>query len=496
MTDIKRYGNQGIVDSGEGVYTFQITSESAWTSSIEDLLNNTNNNQLGLLFYDNYTFRVGPYSVIPYGKDHNNLPLEIRENVGKNRLLPELLEKQIRFLIGKGTVLYREKLEENKKIRELVEDKKIQNWLDSWTRSGAKDDYMSYLIKAIRDFYYMEGIFTRYLWYKSRRVNGRMPVRALEHVSVNKARLGSSAEINHQTFIEDALFNKVMVGNWLNPNIAEMQVFDRFIESDPFKFANAINYKTNGSFGEEVYSYPTYYYGLKEWIIGSNLNPKYINSFFKNSLSAKLHIIIPHSWVEKKEEKLQNIIKQNAERKAADKSIIKKYDGLDISEETAYHEGLLTKLINLYLEKITTLMSGEGKNQGKLFATWKFRSEHGVEEWEFKEIPTKYKEFIESVIKNDERADQVILSGKGIDSSISNISKEGVISKSGGDAYYNYLIYLSQLYLAEYVCTYDINLAIKLNFPDTDLKLGFYQEIPARQEEVKPDNRLDKTINN
>ena len=320
-----------------------------------------------------------------------------------------------------------------------------------------------------------------------------MPIRALEHVSVNRARFATMETITSVSLIEDYMFNKIIVGNWLNPNITKLKIYNKLDESNPFASANVINYQKSSSFAEKIYSYPSYYYGLKEWIIGSNLNPKYINSFLKNSLNAKLHILIPYSWVKAKEERLKSVCEQNQERQARNKPIVEKYDGVTVG--LSYNEGMLNKLINTYLEKITTLMSGEGKNQGKLFSTWKMRSEYGIEEWEFKEIPTKYKEFVDSIINYDTRSDQVILSGKGLDASISNVSKEGVISKSGSDTYYNYLLYLSQLYIPEFVCTYDINLAIKLNFPGTDLKLGFFQHIPAKQEETPPANRLQNNIN-
>jgi len=121
-------------------------------------------------------------------------------------------------------------------------------------------------------------------------------------------------------------------------------------------------------------------------------------------------------------------------------------------------------------------------------------SDLGVEDWEFKEIPSKYKEFIDSVIKYDERAVEVILEGKGLDASISNVAQKGVISKSGADAYYNYMIYLNSLMIPEKVCTADINYAIKLNFPGTDVKLGFYRSIPARQSEITPSERISQNL--
>ena len=109
----------------------------------------------------------------------------------------------------------------------------------------------------------------------------------------------------------------------------------------------------------------------------------------------------------------------------------------------------------------------------------------------------KYKEYIEALKTYDERADQVILSAKGVDSSISNVSKDGIISKSGADVFYNYLIYLHNLPWAEEVCTKAINLAIRINFPDLyrqGYRLGFYNPAPPKQADISPQNRLDQTV--
>ena len=66
------------------------------------------------------------------------------------------------------------------------------------------------------------------------------------------------------------------------------------------------------------------------------------------------------------------------------------------------------------------------------------------ERWKIETVDLKYKEYIDAIISYDKRADEVLLSSVGLDSSISSVSKDGVISKSGSDAYYNYLIYLLQ----------------------------------------------------
>ena len=133
------------------------------------------------------------------------------------------------------------------------------------------------------------------------------------------------------------------------------------------------------------------------------------------------------------------------------------------------------------------------KNQGKLWASTKWGQEDG---WEFKEFPGKFKEYFESVISVDKRADQIILAGKGISSSITNVENDGVISKSGSDVYYNYLLYIASLTLDEYFVTKEINRAIALNFPDAaakGVKLGFWIDIPAKLQDTAPSDRMQQT---
>ena len=120
-----------------------------------------------------------------------------------------------------------------------------------------------------------------------------------------------------------------------------------------------------------------------------------------------------------------------------------------------------------------------------------------TESWKIEEIPQKFKEYIEAVISYDKRADMVLLSARGLDSSISNVSADGVISKSGSDAYYNYLIYLSQQAIPEQVVCADVNYAIRLNFPaqyKRGIRLGFYRPVIHRQEETAPSQRIQNSL--
>jgi hypothetical protein len=179
-----------------------------------------------------------------------------------------------------------------------------------------------------------------------------------------------------------------------------------------------------------------------------------------------------------------------------DAPIQAKYKGVSLidgnNQPIPFYETMMDQLITNELRQITNMMTGEGKNQGKLWASTKW----GEDGWEFKEFPGKFKEYLDSIITYDKRADQVIIAGKGINSSITNIENDGVLSKSGSDVYYNYLIYVATLVLDEYFVTKDINRYIRYNFPEAyeeGVRLGFWIDIPAKLQDTTPSERPAQT---
>ena len=79
--------------------------------------------------------------------------------------------------------------------------------------------------------------------------------------------------------------------------------------------------------------------------------------------------------------------------------------------------------------------------------------------------------------------------------SITNVENDGVISKSGSDVYYNYMVYLNSLAYAEQFVCRELNRAISLNFPEqyaAGIRLGLRIEVPARQQEITPSKRLEQ----
>ena len=193
-----------------------------------------------------------------------------------------------------------------------------------------------------------------------------------------------------------------------------------------------------------------------------------------------------------KRNQLVKLCEENKIRSSKKQDLVK-YNGISIGTE--YRESLLVEYMRLELRKIGDYLSG-ADNQGKAYSSISFMDSSGHElQWRIETIDLKYKEYIESLISYDKRAEEALLSSVGLDASITAVSKDGVISKSGSDAYYNYLIYIMSLTPEDEICAEPFNLALRLNFPDLykqGYRIGFYREVPQRQEEIAPKDRLNQ----
>ena len=441
--------------------------------------------------------KIGRYSYWPDGPEDNERML-CSMLIKGNRLLPSTIEKQIAILYGTGPRLFREEIKDDGLLsRHYIHDTEIQNWLESWVENGLNNTYKEYLIKAIRSYYYSEGIYSK--WHLSKGLSvgiKTVPVVGLEHISELRCRFATTKALSNKSDVEDKDFDLVGIGNWAKTASSnEILFYPRFNFNTPLKAPGAISYSKNANYDTDIYATNVFFAGIKSWISGCNATPDYINSFLENALSARHHVIIPNAWYNAKEKALMELCEINQERRAKGEELVTIKVGdktLEIGEE--YSSELLEKYINMELENLTNFLAGRGKNQGKTYATRSFMNEQGgIEKWEIAEIPQKYKEYIEALIAYDKRADNVILSAKGIDPSISNVTPDGSISKSGADTFYNYIIYLTQQSIPEEVVCRDINFALKLNFPKQyaeGVRIGFYRPIVQRQEDVTPSARM------
>jgi len=193
----------GYIKAGPDVFTYQIGETLQEAQELfSDSIQSTGRNNVQLVRVDNY-------KVYPAG--FNNLePNEQKEMIASNRLLPELIEKQIRMLYGTGPALAITRRQGKDVWKEYVEHTVINEWLDSWLERGLADDYKTYFNKCIRSFYYDEGIFSKWRMSQGVRI-GVNKVAGLDHVSNLRARLATTGEVINRTDFEDNEFKYVIV---------------------------------------------------------------------------------------------------------------------------------------------------------------------------------------------------------------------------------------------------------------------------------------------
>jgi len=489
---IKRYGkNSGIVSQGgQAVISFEISGldavETALSSSIL------------------YTDRIHRDNIIiaPNGST-NNLPGELKALIGENSVTPGILRKQVAMMYGKGPYLYSTDVDASNNVKRVWESRRnpahTELWrsLDSWKQNGLKQSFEQFANRVITNYYYTEDYASQHIHNKSRITGGAMPIRGLEHIWTTRTRLATAKDIPADVPLEDYMLDMVAVGEWANQYHYILSVYDRYDYADPLKSNTCINYVKDESFGDNIYSIPTYYAGLKEFIKGSNLNPKYLNSFLKDSFSAKLHCIIPNAWFASMEQTIKDLIAENETRKIDGAPLHTSFQGVALVDANGnpleYNGGMVDECLDNRLTTLSQVMSGEGKNQGKIFYSRSYANERGTDsEWQFKDIPTKYKEFFDAIKLYDDMVQKRILTGLGVDPSISNVGSEGVFNNSGAQVYYNYLVYLDQLDQPEQIVCREINEYLRINFPriyNDNLRIGFYRNIPQRLEETTPSQR-------
>jgi hypothetical protein len=484
MTDnIELYGNAGLYVADGNAISFQLgEGEQLFAPAAIGAPEGAE-----LPYNEKVWLGVKGYQVCARGRN-NALCEDVAREIKRNRILPRLYRKQAKMLYGHGPMPYRNVMHEGKLRREYVEEPEVQAWFNSWQSKGMPS-VQEFCKACIINYYYFGDFFVKWRMARGHRL-GLMPVAGLEVMENTQCRLATTQQDLAQELITYADLRHVAVGRWAY-GIGSYRIYPRFnlSEVDNYQFA-AVSHHRETSI-DEFYGTNETHQGSRPYIQGSNKTPVYINSFLRNSLAAKVHIIIPNAWVESKRNQMQRLCEENKTRKAKKLDLIR-YNGLDIGTEM--RESLLVQYIREELRKFGAYLSGEG-NQGKAYSSFSFSDAQGHEQqWKIETVDLKYKEYIEALIAYDKRAEQALLASVGLDASISAIDKEGVISKSGSDAYYNYLIYIMGLTSEDEICCEPLNWALQVNFPKLyagGLRMGFYREVPQRQEDVAPKDRLN-----
>ena len=452
-----RNGNYAMGVSSVGCYTFQIVGSSQMAAP-------------GVLPY--YLLsraimptRIGDFNMVPMG-ELNAYPDELRVIMDEDNFLPKGLEKNFGLIWGQGPALYRTKFENGRRIKEFVDDKNIQGWLDSW-------DYLDYLTRATTDFTTVNGHFTKFYRNLGVRIGRKAVIVKLEHSGVAFSRLEWPDQNNQVHHIITGDFRQPWKLSLQNNNLEShftLRSYDIFDPADPFAFPVSMRYSNLYNFALDYEYSHAPFHGAINWIKLASSIPKLLSNFNANSAAIKYHIESPQQyWDSKRTELMEKCEHENKE----------------------YTEKMLEDLKDATFEKITNALSGVEK-VGKFVTTESFWEDTANQftGWKFNVLDQKVGDFISAQINIAHEASFQVSAGVGLHPALSNLSKDGNLP-SGSEQLYAFKLYLmTAIDIPEGIIMKDLNAAIKANFPDTDLRMGFYHDVVLTEEATSPANRM------
>jgi len=455
---IEERGNEGVIFDDNNVYTFEITNKTR--SEVEE---SVSQNRTGWDWED-HKLTVGNYRVLPYGIK-NDLPREIREGIKNNHLAPRIFTKRLFLTWGQGPFLY--SLEANEKgtiIKKPVTDPEVMAWLNA-------NNYRKQLRSAIVDYNHGEQVVHKIVRNRGPRIGGPARVAKIEHIPADKLRVGYP--IDKDKFGEEVTPTHALIGRWNKYLTSKYKAYPLIGPESIVEFEVAIMQSYLNAYATRYYPYPDVVSALP-WIKRSSAIPFILETLVKNNLTIRWHIIVPERyWTAQKEYLMMR----------------------EEKEQRPWKEKVFQDFKDRKLRQVASLLSG-AENTGKFIATESIIEsidgrapvEH---KWEFIPVDQKIKDFVEANLEISKRADFNTVSGLGLHAALSNVSAEGK-SDSGSEQLYalrNFL--LTEVDLPEEIICEAWNRSIEQNWPGRNIRLGFYRQLPIREEDVTPKSRIN-----
>lgn len=399
-----------------------------------------------------YVSRFEDWNVFPYG-ENNALPLAIRNIVYANSIVPGILGKKNGLNWGKGPKLYEESFDEDGElVRKWQSNPAIEKWLKSWGSD-------KFLLKATVDFSHIESYYSKYTFRKGWRVGEKPFIHRLDHIQAYRPMVvGKRQTPTH-----------IMLEQKDNPNKFDVYPLQS-TDQELIKAGQTAVYSNLPSFCSDFFSIPQIL-GSIPWIQQSTNVPKFLNALSKNSINIKYHITSPAIYWENKEEQLQ--------KQCAEKGI-------------PYKDSMLKSFKRKMLKDVQNVLSSI-ENAGKFWHSEQVMVVEGASllemGWKITPIDTKMNDIVTAHIAIANKADASTATGIGLNATLGNISG-GSGASTGSDQYYALNNYLQTgIDIPETVIMDPVNFALANNFPDSNLKIGFYHNEPKRQEEMSHEDR-------
>lgn len=445
----KRSGNIGIVDTPQGLASFSV---GAGFSGLGQAA--TYNFSVPNSWFEE-RMRIGSYEIIPMGYN-NELPNELRDLLDEFYSGEGILGKIQGLQWGEGPRLYQEVYTpDGEIIRSFLFDKEVMTWLKSW-------DYENQILKCHTDLVHGLGFFYKVFRNRGYRVGDRAKIAKIEHVQIDKCRLEAPAT-------ETDYPRNVIVGSFPNPRIDTMRAYPLFDKQDVMRYPVSMGYSNIYSFAKSFYSTPRYYGAISFVKLASSIAPL-LSAYNTNASAISFHIESPQAYWDTAKEKLE----QNCSLKGI-----------------PYTDKMLEDYKDEAFRQFSAALTGT-ENVGKFLHTSSMFDEvaNDFASWKIVPLDKKIKDYIDAQIAIANKADSAATSGFGLHPSLSNIMVDGKMA-SGSEMLYALKAYItSETAIPEMILFAPFNAMLEANFPDKDVKLGFYRKIVMKEDQVSPSNRV------
>lgn len=447
---------------GEKAAAIKLSSGKVYTISAESFTNRHDHFSNFRNDWESNPIYVQGKRIVPYGAN-NNLPQIIRDVMGVNNIAPGIIKRRIGLIYGQGPAQYEDEIKDGRIIRKPVLDPEVDKWLKSW-------DFRKFVDMSLVEFSHMEGIFVRRHKAKGWRIGRQEKISELVVVPSADARLAMPDEgLEHR--LENV--SKIYTGDFPNDcNRTGIKEFPVYKHSDPFKYDVSMSYHNSYTFAYNFYSLPSYY-GTLKWLMRSSEIPDIIEYLTKNGIAAAFHIHSPAEYWENKRTELY-----------------KEYPG----KPDEFLNQKLEELKDELFDSIARALTGK-QNAGKFIETVDFLDPAGNRcVWKIEPIDQKIGDFIEAQMKVSEAATNAATSGMNLHPSLANVMVQGKLS--GGSE----MLYALKLFLAtdtsipEEVIFEPINQAIAANWPEKNIKIGFYRDAISSEQQTAPSDRLKNAV--
>lgn len=445
--EIRRTGNFGIIDTGEGrLISFAIGK--GWTPSSINFSRPDS--------WQTKKIRVNGLDIVPMGAN-NDLPGDVQRLLDNFYGGEGIMGKIQGLQWGEGPRLYEDAIDpvNNKFYRKWILDEKIQQDLERW-------DHREFMLRSLVDLIHMQGFWVKFTRNRGPRIGAAGRLFKLEHIPYKKCRFEYPDE-NHDEP------QNVYVGDWPFPDPAKMAKYPVFNPAEPFRYPVSVGYFNIYSFCKDFISTPRFL-GAFPWLELAGTIAPLLAAYNANASALSLHIESPQSYWDEARDRIKEICK----RKGA-----------------AYSEKMLEEFKDEAMEKFAAGVTGL-QNVGKYMHTTKFWNEtaNDFEGWTVTPIDKKIKDYIDSQISIANKSEAAATSGFGLDPVLSNLIMENKLS-SGSEKLYSIKVYnASETAIPDMILCKPIMCYIRANFPGSKTQIGLYRSIVNAEENVSPGDRV------